>query len=78
MNEPIQKDILHELRLIKRLLAQNLLVGESQTKQIAKLNAIGFKPKEIAEILGTTANTVNVALNRQRKSKKKQEAITNQ
>jgi DNA-binding NarL/FixJ family response regulator len=71
MNESVQKDILHELRLIKRLLAQNLLVGKSQTLHIAKLHSIGLKPKEIAEIVGTSANTVNVTLNRQRKSHQK-------
>ncbi len=72
MDELTQKDILHELKIIKKLLAQNLLSGASQTKQISKLNSIGFQPKEIAEILGTTSNTVNVALNRLRKSKKKE------
>lgn len=67
MDETIQKDMLHELRIIKKLLAHNLLTGDSQTKQISKLDSIGFQPKEIAEILGTTSNTVNVALNRMRK-----------
>lgn len=73
MNEDIQNDILHELKIIKKLLAQNILIGETQTKQISKLNSLGFQPKEIAEILGTTSNTVNVALSKLRKSKKKQE-----
>lgn len=73
MDDLIQRNILHELKIIKKLLAQNLLGGETQTKQISKLNSLGFQPKEIAEILGTTANTVNVALNRLRKSKKKKE-----
>jgi hypothetical protein len=71
MDENTQKSILHELKIIKKLLAQNLLSGTSQTKHISKLNSVGFQPKEIAEILGTTPNTVNVALNRLRKSKKK-------
>ena len=71
MNEDIQKDILQELKIIKKLLAQNILSGETQTKQISKLNSLDFQPKEIAEILGTTSNTVNVALSKLRKSKKK-------
>ncbi len=71
MNEDIQKAILQELKIIKKLLAQNILSGETQTKQISKLNSLGFQPKEIAEILGTTSNTVNVALSKLRKSKKK-------
>ena len=75
MDETIQKNILQELRSIKKLLALNLLSGDPQTKQISKLDSIGFQPKEIAEMLGTTSNTVNVTLNRIRKSrqKKKQE-----
>jgi DNA-binding CsgD family transcriptional regulator len=28
---------------------------------------VGFQPKEIAELIGTTANTVNVSLNRLKK-----------
>jgi DNA-binding CsgD family transcriptional regulator len=36
--------------------------GLSQTEQIATLSRSGFSPKEIAEVLGTTANTVRVAL----------------
>ncbi len=73
MSEDLQKDILQELKIIKKLLAQNILSGETQTKQISKLNSLGFQPKEIAEILGTTPNTVNVALSKLRKSKKNQE-----
>lgn len=73
MDESTQKSILHELKIIKKLLAQNHLGGVSHMKQISKLNSIGFQPKEIAEILGKTSNTVNVALNRLRKSKKKKE-----
>jgi DNA-binding CsgD family transcriptional regulator len=34
----------------------------SQTEQIASLSRIGFSPKDIADVLGTTANTVRVAL----------------
>jgi DNA-directed RNA polymerase specialized sigma24 family protein len=74
MDETIQRNILHELKIIKRLLAHNLLTGSSQTKQISKLGSIGFQPKEIAEILGTTSNTVNVALSRLRKSRQKRDS----
>lgn len=45
-----------------RLLAVVAVKGLSQTDQIAVLNRIGFPPKEIAEIVGTTANTVRVTL----------------
>jgi hypothetical protein len=70
MDDKVQKDILHELQTIKRLLAHSLFAeDESQTKRIEKLDSVGFRPKEIAEILGTSANTVNVALTKIRKSK---------
>jgi DNA-directed RNA polymerase specialized sigma24 family protein len=77
MDETFQKNILQELRSIKKLLALNLLTGDSQTKQIGKLDSIGLKPKEIAEILGTTSNTVNVALNRLRKAKQNRDSTEN-
>ncbi len=77
MDEAIQRDILHELKTIKRLLACSLLTGDTQTKQISELDSIGLQPKEIAEILHTTANTVNVALNRLRKSRQKKHSEEN-
>ncbi len=36
--------------------------GLTQTEQIAMLSRIGFTPKEIADVIGTTSNTVRVAL----------------
>jgi len=77
MDEAIQRGILQELKTIKRLLAYSLLTGDTQTKQISELDSIGFQPKEIAEILRTSANTVNVALNRLRKSKQKKDSEEN-
>ncbi len=75
MDEAIQRNILHELKIIKKLLAYNLVSGmKNQTEQISKLNSAGFGRKEIAEILGTTSNTVSVALARIRKAKKKKVA----
>jgi len=71
MDETIQKNILHELQAIKRLLAHKLVTGIKQAEQISKLNSAGFGQTEIAALLGTTKNTVNVTLNRLKKSKKK-------
>jgi hypothetical protein len=39
----------------------------SQTKKIEILSSVGLAPKEIAEILGTTSNTVSVTLSGIRK-----------
>lgn len=71
MDKNVERDILHELRIIKKLLAQNLFSGDSQQKRISRLDALGLQPTEIADTLGTTSNTVNVALNRLRKEKSK-------
>jgi hypothetical protein len=51
-----------KLDRVLRLLAMLAVKGLSQTEQIATLNRVGFAPKEIADVLGTTANTVRVAL----------------
>lgn len=54
---------------IVRLLAIQLRRSvESQAQAIEELSKAGFRPARIAELLGTTSNTVNVQL---AKSKKK-------
>jgi predicted transcriptional regulator len=40
----------------------------SQTEAIVELSKAGFGPSRIAELLGTTANTVNVTLQKAKKS----------
>jgi transcriptional regulator len=44
--------------------------GESQTNQIIMLNAIGFTASEIANLLGTTPNTVSVTVYQQKTERK--------
>lgn len=39
----------------------------SQAETITELNKVGFGPSRIAELLGTTANTVNVTLQKAKK-----------
>lgn len=53
---------------VVRLLALSIrLQLGSQSQAIAELAKTGFGPTRIAEILGTTTGTVNVALQRSRK-----------
>lgn len=52
------------------LLAINATLNKKQPEQIECLNRVGFTPKEIAEIIGTTPNTVRVALTYIRKKKR--------
>jgi DNA-directed RNA polymerase specialized sigma24 family protein len=61
------QDVSGKLDLIIRLLALNLSDGKRQADQIVLLNRAGFTPRQIAELLGTSANTVSVELSRLRR-----------
>lgn len=54
-----------------KLVACGLIADKSQREQIEMLSRIGFSPKEIAGLIGTTSNTVSVILTGLRKTKKK-------
>ena len=57
---------------VVRLLAVLAKRGVKQRTLIYELNDLGFKPKRIAALVGTTGNTVNVALStRRRKSSRR-------
>jgi len=66
----MNEDILNELRQIKKLLVLFSIKDLEQKNQIQMLNSIGFQPKEIAELIGTTANSVRVCLTRIKKEGK--------
>jgi hypothetical protein len=53
-----------------KLIAIGLVNGKPQKEQIRLLSIAGMGPKEIADLIGTTPNTVNVALSSLRKSGK--------
>jgi DNA-directed RNA polymerase specialized sigma24 family protein len=57
------------LRRLTNLVALLLVKGESQNEKIRTLDAAGYQPKEIAELLGTTSNTVRVTLHNLRKKR---------
>ena len=52
------------------LIALFLIQGKPQVEQIAFLSRAGFRPKEIAELIGTTPNTVSVRLAEAKRSKR--------
>ena len=60
-----------QLAKIANLLGLLAVKEESQGNKIATLGAAGFTPKEIADLIGTTTNTVMVKLSQQRSAKKK-------
>jgi len=55
---------------ILRILAVIATKGLKQREQIAVLNQAGLAPKDIADLLGTSSNTVRVELVGLRKAKR--------
>jgi DNA-binding NarL/FixJ family response regulator len=63
-----EKSQLAALDETNRLLATMIrLQLSSQAEAIQELHRAGIQPKRIAELIGTTANTVNVAVQRAKK-----------
>lgn len=60
-------EILQELRKISRLMAVTSLKELTQRERIELLAMAGFAPREIADLLGTTPNTVSVALSKMKR-----------
>ena len=66
-----RNEILEELHLITKLLIWRLFKDETDQKEkIEILNKFDLQPQQIAEYLGTTANTVSVTLNKIRRKQK--------
>jgi len=61
-NEKKNNKILEELQRITKILVLIASEGKIQREKIEILSNIGFQPKEIAELLGTTPGTVRVTL----------------
>jgi len=59
-----------KLDMLVRLTAIALIDGKRQRDQVRLLSIAGMSPKEIADLIGTTSNTVNVALTSLRKAKR--------
>ena len=67
MDEKLTKEILKKMDNIVKLLALTAGAGLTLTERIILLDKAGFRPIEIAEILGTTSNAINVILFHNRK-----------
>jgi hypothetical protein len=53
------------------LLALQLVNERPQSDQVRLLARAGFRPSEIASLIGTTANTVSVILSKEKRNKKR-------
>lgn len=62
MESEFELKLEEKLRQALRLLGILAVKGLSQQEQIAILSRVGFSPKEIAEVVGTTPNTIRVTL----------------
>jgi hypothetical protein len=69
MSDPEFVDIAKKLDVIIRLIAISLTSGRKKQDQFSILDRAGFRPREIAEIVGTTPNTVSVFLSNIRRSR---------
>ena len=70
MNEAGENEILQELRRISKLLALTITQELKQKDKIKLLSGVGFQPKDIADLIGTTSHTVSVTLSEIRKKAK--------
>jgi DNA-binding CsgD family transcriptional regulator len=61
------KEITERLDKLTRIVALSNTKGLTSTERISLLHQAGFAPKEIADMLATTSNVVNVTLSLMRK-----------
>lgn len=67
------KEILDQLKILTKLSALSVIEGKKTlSEQVKALDYVGFKPKEMAGLLGRTPNSIRVALfETRRRSQKK-------
>ena len=70
MPEDISK-LIERVEVLIRLIALGIVAEKPQQEKIQFLSNAGLAPKDIADMIGTTPNTVRVALAALRKKKKK-------
>jgi len=69
MTQSIEEQTLAKIDQILRILAVMATKDLKRREQIATLSQAGLQPKDIADLLGTTSNTVRVELVALRKKK---------
>jgi DNA-directed RNA polymerase specialized sigma24 family protein len=69
LNEQSSKEITERLDKLIRIVALTNMKDLTSTQKISLLSQAGFSPKEIAEMIGTSQNVVNVRLSEMRKAK---------
>lgn len=62
MPQSTEEQTVEKLDQILRILVSTAIRGLKQREKIALLDGAGFSPKAIADLLGTSSNTVRVEL----------------
>ena len=70
----MSEELLLEFRKLNKLLILLFTKDLSQKAKIEFLDNSGYSPKDIADLVGTTSNTVSVTLNKLKKKNKKMES----
>jgi len=68
--KPPADPVVQGLDRVARLLALLVAEGKTQTEAILRMSHVGLPAADIADLLGTTANTVRVTVHQARKSAK--------
>jgi len=63
----VENQILAEVKKISRVLTLMATKDLAQREKIGLLSGLGLQPREIAELVGTTPNTVSVTLSSMRR-----------
>jgi DNA-directed RNA polymerase specialized sigma24 family protein len=71
-DEPVAPTSATGLDRATNVLALLLVKGMKNSEAIVSLSRAGFQPREVAELLGTSANTVSVTLYQAKQATKKQ------
>lgn len=64
MDRDFENKLLKKFDTVIKLLTISSLKDETQVQKIKILNSAGLQPKDIADLLGTSSNTVSVALSK--------------
>ncbi len=61
--------LMHELTIIAKLLASNIVQGRNLTQQALTLSSLGLETKDIAELLGRKSDLISQTLYQAKKTK---------
>ena len=76
-DEEFKKELLKKMDALIKLSTISSMKEKSQMEKVSVLNGMGFGPKEIANLINTSSNSVSVALNKLKKKSSKNDKQRN-